>query len=69
MHDSWTAAFLDYGLRDWLMRQRRNDLAASNQEFIGETQEDVAFARTFALALASISATFSAAGIGFICRF
>jgi predicted esterase len=42
-HDSWTPAFADYGLRDWLLAQRRGDSSAPLPGTIGWFQAMLIF--------------------------
>ncbi|HEX4144297.1 MAG TPA: PHB depolymerase family esterase [Pirellulales bacterium] len=46
-HDSWSGAFGDYALGDWLIAQRRGDSSQLRQEIIAPGRETVGFIRAF----------------------
>ena len=44
-HDTWSGAFGDYDLRDWLLAQRRGDSSQLGQPIVGAGRENVGFVR------------------------
>ena len=48
-HDSWTAAFKDYGVLQWMLAQRRGDSAQAGQEIISSGGELISSVRAFVL--------------------
>jgi predicted peptidase len=44
-HDSWSGAFGDYGLREWLLAQRRGDSSQLGQPIVSAGRENVGFVR------------------------